>query len=118
MKLRIKGNAIRMRLTRSEIAQLAATGMVEELTSFGSNQLVYAVKSALQAQLSAGFTDGRITVLIPDEFVSAWPDNDVVGLRLDGPGLEILVEKDFVCIDRKDEDQSDQYEHPANNHHD
>lgn len=117
MKLRIKGNSIRMRLTRPEVRQLALTGQVEELTIFGNSQLAYAVRTAQQETLSASFTDGRITIFIPAEFASTWPDNDLVGLQLNGQGLDILVEKDFVCIDRKNEDQSDQYEHPITRHH-
>lgn len=116
MKLRIKGNSLRLRLTRSEVAQLAETGLVEELTNFGSSHLIYAIKTAQQDQLTAGFSDGRITVQIPLEFAAAWPDNEVVGLQYEGAGLQILVEKDFVCIDRKEEDQSDQYDHPSTGH--
>jgi hypothetical protein len=117
MKLRIKGNSVRLRLTRSEVAQLANTGLVEELTNFGSGYLIYAIKTAEQDQLSASFTDGRITIFMPLEFAAAWAGNDIVGLQQDGPGLQILVEKDFTCIDRKEEDQSDQFEHPSTQHH-
>ena len=43
MKIRIKGNSIRLRLTKTEVDNFAANGFVEEKTEFGNNYFLYIV---------------------------------------------------------------------------
>ena len=46
MKLRIRGSSLRLRLTRSEVAEIGAGNAVEERVEFGgepAQQLVYAL---------------------------------------------------------------------------
>ena len=47
MKLRIRGNSIRLRLSRTEVAQFAGNGNVEDTVEFGSSQpgLVYCIRT-------------------------------------------------------------------------
>ena len=45
MKLRIKGNTIRFRLTKSEVEYFGNTLFIEEQTSFPNNALSYSLKS-------------------------------------------------------------------------
>jgi hypothetical protein len=46
MKLRLQGNSVRLRLTRSEVERLRETGLVEESIEFGSGEsLVYRLQS-------------------------------------------------------------------------
>lgn len=119
MKLRIKGDSLRLRLTRSEVEQLAATGNVEDRIGFGGDSaLVYRIKRDPQgAQLKASFAQGAIEVSVPAEAARQWCDSEEVGLsnaqNNEGAGLRILVEKDFACLKpRTDEDESDQFPHP------
>lgn len=68
-------------------------------------------------KLSAEFEHGKITVFIPEIFIKDWATNNVVGFNSqigsENPeGLNILVEKDFKCLDETEEDQSDNYENP------
>jgi hypothetical protein len=57
-------------------------------------------------------------VRLPETAVLAWATTDQVSISgeqvlVDGEKLKVLVEKDFVCLTgRDDEDESDMYPHP------
>ena len=118
MKIRIKGNSIRLRLSKSEVACFVSTGYLEEQTFFGDNTFVYALQASGNGdELTATFEGGKITVLIPGMMIDDWPGNTTVGFsshqQLTGMNsLHLLVEKDFICLDETTEDQSDHYENP------
>ena len=119
MKLRIKGNSLRLRLSKPEVEKLAVAKYLEERTSFGNNTFSYALQSKDGGdKLSADFDGGKITVFIPEVFIKDWAANGVTGFNTteqvnDAGSLNILVEKDFKCLDETTEDQSDNYENPA-----
>lgn len=118
MKLRIKGNSIRIRLARKEVATIAEIGYIDEQTHFGENVFTYALKKSEHIDsLSAVYENNTMTMLVPDQWVKDWPNNDQVGLAAtitltDGKQLMLLLEKDFVCLDETTEDQSDHYPNP------
>jgi hypothetical protein len=67
--------------------------------------------------LSVEASAGQVRVLVPIDMASMWAGSDQVGL--DGaadPGargaLSVLVEKDFACIDRTDEENADTFPNP------
>lgn len=119
MKIRIKGNSIRIRVTKSEVERLATEGFVEEYTSFIDNRFVYALqRSADLNELSAAYCGNKITVFVPAAFADEWSQNDLVGcsaqMRLnERESLFLLLEKDFACLDNTLEDQSDNYSNPG-----
>lgn len=123
MKIRLKGNSLRLRLLRGEVAQFAATGQVIETIRFGATsaeQLTYALTIAADAQDIAARFDGQaITVNVPAQAAQEWAASNTVGLYAKQPldatqTLQILIEKDFVCLDRPtDEDNKDAYPHPT-----
>ena len=125
MKLRIRGNSVRLRLGQSEVRRLAESGAIEESTQFdpaGQQQLSYAVESASDAAgVSASFAAGKIRVRLPADLVRRWASSDAVTIEgkqviAGGNWLKILVEKDFECIDGPaEEPQDDAYPHPHNN---
>ena len=118
MKIRIKGNSIRIRLTKPEVGQLADTGRLEEQTLFANNRLVYSLQSTdIGNELSAAYHADTITMFVPKELIQGWPQNDVVGFSAnmainENDNLYLLLEKDFVCLDETSEDQSNNYENP------
>lgn len=93
-------------------------GYLQEQTSFGNNELVYALQvRAGKEHLSAEFTGSKITMYVQESLIKDWPVSATVGfdyrMPLTGAGsLHLLLEKDFVCIDATTEDQSDHYENP------
>ena len=124
MKLRIRGNTLRLRLTRAEVARLGETGRVTDAIVFGAGPgeaLTYAVEtSAAVAEVGATFSGGHITVLLPERLARTWLDTEQVGISAEpttgadagaAGRLEILVEKDFACLDRRDDD-ADAFPHP------
>lgn len=116
MKLRIKGNSLRLRLTKTEVAWICKEGYLEERTQFSENELSYTLEKVNTDNLSAEFNGNNITIYIPGKFVNGWFENDVTGFSnidsADEDRLQITVEKDFKCLDRTSEDQSDNYENP------
>jgi hypothetical protein len=116
MKLRIQGDSLRLRLTRSEVAGLHETGAVEETAHFaGGGGLTYRIrKTAAGDSIRAELTDGAITVLVPAGTVEAWATSEEVGLAARDGVLRIAIEKDFRCLTRaREEDEADAYPHPA-----
>ena len=119
MKLRIKGDSVRLRLTRPEVRELDERGEVEDRVRFAAGAaLVYRVKrDAVVATPTAAYDRNTIEVLIPEQAARTWCNTDVVTLeytKQTAEGrLQIVVEKDFSCLaPRVGEDESDQFPHP------
>ncbi len=121
MKLRIRDNSVRMRLTRGEVEALRDDGVVSACTAFpGGRQLRYQVESS-PASVNPGATlsDNTVTVRLPEVTVLAWANSEQVSIsgeqqHKNGEVLAILVEKDFACLaPREGEDESDMFPHPA-----
>ena len=119
MKLRIRGNSLRFRLSITEFKTLSSGRALKETTTFGNTELVYAVQPADCGQMSATFANNTITLMIPLQYLSDWSSKDVVGfedvfgVRKDQQ-LRLLIEKDFKCLDVSVEDQADFFDNPAN----
>lgn len=118
MKIRIRGNSIRFRLTKSEVKELCETGRCSETTNFGKGLFTYAVRvDDTVQQLQASLQPHGISMLVPPRLLNGWDQNehvgfeDVVGLKY-GEELHLLLEKDFVCLDERREDESDNYPNP------
>lgn len=117
MKIRIKGNSVRFRLSKSEVATFEAEGYIEEQTQFGNATLTYALKATDAAEMSADLKENTITLCLPKTQADQWTGTNKVGfdanMKLaDGNELYLLLEKDFQCLDNSIEDQSDNYENP------
>lgn len=120
MKLRIRGNSIRLRLLQNEVKTLMETGRVVETTVIGQNVLSYAIMLGNVEQLSAEYLNNELCITMNSDMCANWHKNDVVGYdytmqNADGSTLFILIEKDFVCLDDTIEDQSDNYPNPKSN---
>jgi hypothetical protein len=112
MKLRIRGNSLRLRLSQSEVTQLAREGRVEDAISFGPSKLTYVLTTADVERVGATYDSNRIVVTLPKERAHAWSSTDEVGIESKGE-LAILVEKDWSCLKpREGEDDSDAFPHP------
>lgn len=122
MKLRIRGNSIRLRLTKGEVAQFKETGSVEEVTEFGLEQnqrFVYALSVLQDINASrAVLENNRISIFLPEDQSEQWTTTNQVGIRVEQSlgaekTLQILIEKDFACLEeRPGEDESDAFAHP------
>ena len=116
MKLRIRGNSIRLRLLRGEVEKFGEKGIVEESINFGASSLTYVLQNSAEANaISAQFNGSKIVITLPSATAFEWTETDLISLKgeqriADGEILKILVEKDFVCLDRPDDkDNQDAY---------
>jgi hypothetical protein len=112
MKIRIKGNSLRYRLTKGDIEQFSKKNYIEEAISFAEHTLIYALQRYTGNKLSATFNDNKITLLMPEIMAKQWTSTDIVGFEYRDEALFLLVEKDFKCLDNVAEDQSDNYPNP------
>jgi hypothetical protein len=74
---------------------------------------------ALQREPSATiptvqYTENKVLVLLPADQADVWGGSDLVGIAEDISlgELALLVEKDFACLDRSDEDNQDTFANP------
>lgn len=122
MKLRIRGNSIRLRLGKSEVASLAETGGVNASIRFSAEpdaHLNYSlVTSPTEKAISARLVDREIKVIVPEGLAREWAKSERVGLEHvqpigAGDSLAILIEKDFHSLEpRPGVDQSDSFANP------
>lgn len=122
MKLRLKNNSVRLRLTQTELARFAATGRVEEAIEFGlepSQRFVYAIEVDSETEeLQAKFEKNRLTVFVPKKQAEEWSNTSQIGIEneqtLGGDKtLRLVIEKDFACLEpRAGEDERDAFPHP------
>lgn len=122
MKLRIRDNSIRLRLTQSEVATAKDEGLVRGRVQFGGNNSFEYVFESSPATVKpeAYISNNVLTVRIPRLDVQQWAESEQVSIMSeqnldDGDQLQILVEKDFVCLaPREGEDESDMFPNPKN----
>ena len=119
MKLRVRGNSIRLRLTQTEVARIAAGEPVEERTVFAADAR-FAYRFETDATLDAPvarYRDGTMCIAWPKEDAVAWATSERVGLAAscaipDG-ALQLAVEKDFACLaPRAGGEDIDTFPHP------
>lgn len=123
MKLRIRDNSIRLRLSQSEVERVASEGLVKGQVQFaGSNSFSYVLESSpATVRLEAHISNNVLTVRVPQLDVKKWAESEQVSISSeqnldDGEQLKILVEKDFACLaPREGEDESDMFPHPEAN---
>lgn len=119
MKIRIKGNSIRLRLSKIDVQSLKVAGSVTEKTIVaGEEQFVYTLMVADSAvAVGASFKDGKLTVWLPSTEAAILTDTTEMGrysTQENGEpgGLSITIEKDLQCLENTNEDQSDMYDNP------
>jgi len=122
MKLRFKDNSIRFRVTQSDLTQLIDTGRVEKTIYFAPDEnlkMTYALEHHPSATCaSVRYHASHLKVVLPTADVRTWGPSDQVGiyatvdLGMHG-NLEILVEKDYACLDLSDADNHDTFPNPG-----
>ena len=117
MKFRCTSNSIRLRVRKSELEQLQSKGELIESIHFGKMGGLFQIKLLIDAdykELDSHFEAGLITVIIPQHLAQKWINSDLVGMQrikeIEGDEtLEILIEKDFPCLDRAEENRDDTF---------
>lgn len=120
MKLRTTKNSIRIRIRKSELKTLQNENKISEAINFGGGvALTYFLKvDSSVERLTADFNNNKLVVSIPKNQADEWFQTELVGLEIENPldndeQLHILIEKDFPCLDRPEEDKSDTFQELA-----
>jgi hypothetical protein len=122
MKLRLQSNSIRLRLKQKEVALLATTGCVEEkiITGAGPDDVFHYVLESSHAVSAphACLKKNGLLVQVPLERAIRWANSDEVGIEAlvevgGNQQLQVLIEKDFACLDGTDEQNADTFPHPG-----
>jgi hypothetical protein len=118
VKIRIRENSIRFRLSKSEVDAFERDGHLENKTEFGFADFVYGIQilDGIDS-LAATYIGNKMTLFVPLSMRKEWTTTDMVGYNGTmniGPGktLNLLLEKDWACIDKSDEDQNDSFPNP------
>ncbi len=118
MKIRIKGDSVRIRLSKSEVDFFGQEGYYNDKTRFPNGVFEYGLISRHDlSEMQAEFTEKGMYIMVPQHWADEWVATQRVGfdshLTLpDGGKLYLLIEKDFACLDNTTEDQSDMYPNP------
>ena len=122
MKLRVKGNSIRLRLTQPEVQRMQTEKKVYESIDFGDDAvLYYELRSEpCDKKILPIFKSNRITIVVDQAVINDWADSDKVSISgnyeiSDQNHMILLVEKDFKCLSPRDEDETDMFPHPDQN---
>lgn len=119
MKLRIKGNSIRLRLSQTEVNDFGTSGLCSDQTCLAGGVLSYTLQRGTVTEVTATLNQQHIVVEVPEAIARQWTE-DASQVGFDhlqkvegGEELRILVEKDFAClVDRPHEDESDNFPNP------
>lgn len=121
MKLRIRGNSLRFRTSRSEIAKLLESGRIQETVFFtadGHFKLTYALEHDKKVESpTIRCQSSEVVIVLPTEQATAWATGDEVGIyqSIDlgaRGGLDLIVEKDFACRNGSETDNVDTFPNP------
>jgi hypothetical protein len=110
MKLRIKGNSMRLRVSPSEMKRLLSEGRIEETIHFGPEpdaRLAYALEQSVsKVEMAVRYRPQEVTVILSTENARSWAEGDEVGIygsfNVGHGQLELVIEKDFACLDRRE----------------
>ena len=116
MKMRCVENSIRLRVKKSEIAKLKIDLRIEESVAFPNGQaLTYALSISDNVhEVNPLYYENNIEIQLPKALAEQWINSDTVSIDCtielqDDNHLDILIEKDFPCLDRPTEDKSDTF---------
>ena len=125
MKLRLKGspqNTLRLRVLRPEMERLAAGDALEETVTFGpgaADKFTYTLSGNVSAEaIHVERNASGLRIVVPQERVLLWAREDQVGIYEtvalgDGKSLELVMEKDFACLNGSDTENGGTFQNPS-----
>ncbi len=116
MKVRIKGNSIRLRLSTKDVLSFQQTHEIVDTTQFpGGTSLSYRLSTSLSCMFyEAVFSDNCIDLKIPYADFRTLTDTNEEGISGHVPinaseHLQLDIEKDFACVGRSEEANADTF---------
>ena len=110
--------SLRLRLREPEVKKFASTGEITETVFLGGDRsLSFSLLANDQDEMSVTQERCSVSVLVPRAVVTEWTQSSLVGIEKkivfgNGANLNVLIEKDFKCLDRPDEENEGAYPHP------
>ena len=116
MKLRMTHNSIRIRIRKSELDKLSKEGLVEETINLGNFvqfKFGLVINNRIERPL-ASLNNNYLNLSLPSNDANQWINTNQVGIEVnhsisENEQLHLLIEKDFPCLDRDNEDKSDTF---------
>lgn len=120
MKIRLEQDSIRLRLRKSEIAQLRNEAWLRNSVHLPGG-MEFGWELSIKEHfpdLHAEYAENSIRIILPAETARNWIETELVGLEMylpyaGGGSLHVVVEKDFPCKDRPEENKADFFEELA-----
>ena len=126
MKLRIRGDSLRFRLSQAEVKRLQqGESIMEHVRFHPQSSLMYGLKTQREVlAMTAQFEGNQVWVTVPAKMAFDWASSDkveILGEQDNGAEkkLAILIEKDFTCLKprrNESEDESDLFPNPNEAH--
>ena len=115
MKLRLDKNSLRLRVRKSDLEKLQDQNEVAETTHFPLGSFEYRlIISDKEENVSAQIFSQSIEVVVPVKTALQWMNSDETGIYhtinlSDNQSLDVIIEKDFPCKDRIEENKADTF---------
>ena len=111
---------MRFRLKRPEVQLFSQQQCITEALEFGAapnDQIRFVLERANNDQFAIMFQEHTIILQVPQQLVQEWTLTDLVGFEEEietakGKTIKVLVEKDFACLDKNDEENEGTYANP------
>jgi len=105
MKLRFRKNSLRLRLNQREVAALSAGEAIEERVDFPGSTLLYRLVPSASPEGAARFSEGTITVSLPETMARSWERSGDIGVYYRAGSLDVAIEKDLECTEVREEER-------------
>ena len=122
MKLRCTHNSIRMRIRKSELDVLHRNNKLSEKIHFPSGEALEfsIIIDSKYTAIGINKSRDKIGLLIPKPIFQNWANNNEVGIYVhlatpSGIALDLILEKDFPCKTREEENKADYFSELENN---
>jgi hypothetical protein len=120
MKVRIANNKMRFRLKEPEVNSFRADGTISEVLELGTglnDHLKFTLVATETAEIKIHNSSNEISILVPQAQANKWTSTDLVGFDAEvdtgkGKMVSVLIEKDFMCMDGREEDNLGSYPNP------
>ena len=119
MKLRLTSSSVRLRLLRPDVQKLIRDGRIAETITFApASSLTFAlVIDPETAEPKLRHSTTELAIIVPKSAAHVWAGSEQVGIYAStdvgtGTPLDLIIEKDFACLDLSDAENIDTFPHP------
>lgn len=123
MKIRLYDYSVRIRITPSELSILMNSDSLQSIFYWGPAEhpmsFSFVVRPGKQPDLTLESGTNWV-ITLPSDKINRWGNSDEIGISehfqfSEGHSMKVLIEKDFECKGREDEDKKDRFPHPKPN---